>query len=72
LVTKKQLRKIAERTNKTWYVLIPLAIGCWKRCRRIKIKCALAKLRRKVEKKQIIKERDIAREMDRTIKSLKF
>ena len=72
LWTKKELRKLLERTTKTWLVIIPLAIWCGYKCRRIKVKCALAKLRKKVEKKQIIKERDIKMDMDRTIKNLKF
>lgn len=72
LWTKKELKKLLERTTKTWLVIIPLAIGCWYKCRKIKVKCALAKLRKKVEKKQIIKERDIKREMDRIIKDLKY
>jgi len=72
LWTKKELRKLFERVTKTWLTIIPLAIWCWDRCRRIKVKCALAKLRRKIEKKQIIKERDIKRDMDRTIKNFKY
>ena len=72
LWTKKELRRLLERLTKTWLVIVPLAIGCNEKCKRIKIKCALAKLRKKVEKKQIIKERDVKRDMDRTIKKLKF
>jgi len=72
LWTKKELRKLLERTTKTWLVIIPLEIWCGDKCRRIKVKCALAKLRRKVEKKQIIKERDVKRDMDRVIKSFKY
>jgi len=72
LWTKKELRKLLERTTKTWLVIIPLEIWCNKNCKRIKIKCALAKLRRKIEKKQIIKERDIKKDMDRAIKNLKY
>lgn len=68
LWTKKELRKLLERTTKTWLTIIPLEIGCGTKCRRIKVKIALAKLRRKVEKKQIIKERDVKRDMDRAIK----
>jgi SsrA-binding protein len=72
LGTKKELKKLLERTTKTWLTIIPLEIWCNHKCKRIKIKCALAKLRRKIEKKQIIKERDIKRDMDRTIKSFKY
>jgi len=68
LWTKKELRKLLERTTKTWLVIIPLEI--WQNNKFIKIKCGLAKLRKKIEKKQIIKERDIKREMQRTIKKL--
>ncbi len=71
LWTKKEFKKLIERTTKTWLTIIPLSIWCSNKCKRIKIKCALAKLRKKVEKKQIIKERDIKREMDRTIKTIK-
>ncbi len=70
LVTKRQLSRLAWKTTKTWLVLIPLYIYENKK-RLIKISIWLWKLRRKIEKKQIIKNRDIKREMDREIKSYK-
>ncbi len=71
LLHKKEIQKLAERTHKTWLVLIPLKIYITSRGK-IKLELGLAKLRRKVEKKQIIKERDIKREAQREIKNLKF
>ena len=38
--------------------------------RRIKLTIGVGKLRRKVEKKQVIKDRDQGRQMDRQIKNL--
>jgi SsrA-binding protein len=38
---------------------------------RIKLKIGIGKLLRKVEKKQILKEKDIKREMDREMKNFK-
>ena len=69
LLHKKQIQKLAERTNKTWLVLIPLKIY-ENRKSLIKIEIWLWKLRKKVEKKQILKERDIKRQAERDIKKL--
>jgi len=69
LWTKKEFRKLLERTTKTGYTIIPLEIWTGFKWKFVKVKCALAKLRKKIEKKQIIKERDIKRDMDRTIKN---
>ena len=69
LVTKKELAKISASLDKSWTVIIPLEIYINKRWL-IKIKIWIAKLIRKVEKKQILKEKDIKRQMDREIKHL--
>jgi len=71
LLTKREITKIAERTTKTWLTIVPLEVyenKYWF----IKIKFWLWKLLKKVEKKQIIKERDVAREMQREIKMIKY
>ncbi len=56
LVTKKQRARLYERTKKTWLHLVPLKIieTHW----RVKLHLWLWKLKKKVQKKQIIKERD--------------
>ena len=69
LVTKKELAKISAAIDKSWTVIIPLEIYINKRGL-IKIKIWIAKLMRKVEKKQILKEKDIKKQMDREIKHL--
>lgn len=71
LITKKELTKVAAMLDKSWYVLIPLEVFLNKRGL-IKLKIWIAKLMRKVEKKQILKEKDVKRQMDREIRSLKI
>jgi SsrA-binding protein len=69
LVTKKQLWKLFERTKKTWLVMIPTTLRISK-TGYIKITIWLAKRKKKVEKRSIIKDRDTARQMDKQIKNL--
>lgn len=70
LITKKELAKVSSALDKSWITIIPLEIFINKRGL-IKIKIWIAKLLRKVEKKQVLKERDIKTEMDREIKRLR-
>lgn len=67
LITKQQRIKLYERTRKTWLAIIPLKLYEAKN-RKIKLIIWLGKLKKKVEKRSIIKERDIKRQMDRDIK----
>jgi SsrA-binding protein len=69
LITKKELTKISAALDKSGTTIIPLEIFINKRSL-IKLKIGLAKLMRKVEKKQVLKEKDIKRQMDREIKHL--
>ncbi len=71
LLHRKQIQKLAERTHKTWLVMIPLKIYENKK-RLIKIEIWLGKLRKKVEKKQVLKERDIKRQAERDLKNYNF
>ncbi|UFX82967.1 SsrA-binding protein SmpB [Candidatus Absconditicoccus praedator] len=71
LMKKPQIARLYERTKKTGLVLIPLKVYENKR-KLVKIEIGLAKLRKKVEKKQIIKERDIQRQASKDIKRLKI
>lgn len=68
LLNKKELAKISADLNKPGNVLKPLMIFLNKKWK-IKIKLGIGKLKKKVEKKQIIKERDIKKQMDREIKN---
>lgn len=67
LINKKELAKISAMTDKSGYTIIPLEIYINIR-RLIKLKIWVGKLMRKVEKKQILKEKDIKKQMDRDIK----
>ena len=68
LVKKRELAKISALTDKSGNTIIPLKIylnNKWF----IKLEVGIGKLMRKIEKKQILKEKDIKREMDREIRS---
>ena len=69
LITKKELAKISAWTDKPGYMVIPLELFITKTWF-IKLKIGVAKLMRKVEKKQILKEKDTKRQMDREMKHL--
>lgn len=68
LLTKRQIIKLAERTNKTGLHIIPLKLREDKN-RRIKLTIWLAKRKKNIQKRHIIKERDISRQMDKDIKN---
>lgn len=68
LLNTKELTKIYSSLKQWWgYTIIPLELFEAKN-RRLKIKIWLAKLRRKVEKKQILKEKDTDRQMRKEIR----
>lgn len=70
LVTKKELAKISSALDKSGTVVIPLEIYINKRGL-IKLKIWIGIFRKKIEKKQILKERDVKKQMDREIKNLR-
>jgi SsrA-binding protein len=70
LVNKLERAKIVSKTTKTWLAIVPLEVFISLNGR-IKLKIGIGKLLRKVEKKQILKEKDIKREMDREMKGLR-
>ena len=68
LLNRQELTRIyATLKQWWWYTLIPLELFEAKN-RRIKMKIGLGKLRRKVEKKQILKEKDTDRMMRREMR----
>ncbi|PID34918.1 MAG: SsrA-binding protein [candidate division SR1 bacterium] len=69
LLKKYEIGKIAGDLDKSGNVLIPLEVFLTK-TGWIKIKLGIGKLKRKIEKKQLIKERDISRQMDREIRGM--
>lgn len=69
LITKKELGKISPALDKSGTVIVPLEIFINKRGL-IKLKIGIGRFMKKIEKKQILKERDIKKQMDREIKHL--
>ena len=55
--------------DKPGVTTVPLEVFVSKN-QRIKIKIGIGKLMRKIEKKQVLKEKDIKKQMDREIKHL--
>lgn len=68
LINQKELAKIAAATDRKGMTLVPLEVFLTIRWL-IKIKLWLGKLLKKVEKKQILKEKDIDRQMKREVKN---
>lgn len=68
LLNKKEITKIVWKTHKTGLSLIPLMVFETK-TKFIKIQIGLWKLLKKIEKKQILKEKDIDRQMKKEIKN---
>lgn len=69
LITKRELAKLSSVLDKPGNVIIPLKIFINKKWL-IKLSIGIAKLMRKIEKKQILKEKDIKKQMDREMKHL--
>jgi SsrA-binding protein len=67
LVTKKELREIAQRREEAGLTLIPLSL--YDRHGLLKLQFALARGKKKHDKRQTIKSRDAEREMRRLMKS---
>lgn len=66
LLTKRDIKRLTVKTEGKGYSLIPLEVyffGAW-----AKVDLALAKGKRKFDKRQAIKERDMKREMDQAKK----
>jgi SsrA-binding protein len=66
LLTRRELKRLTGKTEERGYTMIPLKVyfsGGW-----AKVELALAKGKRKVDKRQAIKEKDLKREMDRAKK----
>jgi SsrA-binding protein len=66
LLTSREIKRLTGKTEERGYTVIPLKVyfsGGW-----AKVELALAKGKRKVDKRQAIKEKDLKREMDRATK----
>ena len=69
LATKKELAKISAAMDKSGTTIIPLEIYIDKHGL-IKLRIGMGRLMKKIEKKQVLKEKDIKKQMDREIRHL--
>lgn len=67
LVTKKELKKIVDVDNKKGLTLIPISL--YNKNNKIKLEFALARGKKKSDKRETIKTRESEREIERTLKN---
>jgi SsrA-binding protein len=67
LLSKKQLARLEVETKANRLTIVP--ISWYGSGRTIKLKIALARGKKKTDKRQVIKDRDNKRDIDRTLKS---
>lgn len=67
LLTKKQLARLEVETKANRLTIVP--ISWYNSGRTIKLKIALARGKKKADKREAIKKRDVKRDIDRTLKS---
>ena len=68
LLKKKEITKLFWKTTKTWLSIFPLEVFETKN--KIKVKIAVWKLRKKYQKKQVLKERDMDKQAKKQIKDM--
>jgi len=69
LMHRKQINKLASQLKEKGLTLVIVSIYQREDTRKIKVQIALAKGKKTYDKKNTIKERDIKREMERTMKN---
>lgn len=67
LATKKQIARLRERTQKTWLQLVPTQIYLSKD-HKVKVTIWLAKRKKKIEKRQSMREKDSKRTAQKAMK----
>ena len=66
LINKREIKKLESKIAEKWFTLVPTYIGLERN--KIKVKVWIAKWKKKYEKKEIIKNRDIDRQLKRNFK----
>jgi SsrA-binding protein len=70
LLTRKEIKRLVGKTEEKGYTMIPLKVyfsGGW-----AKVEIGLAKGKKKADKRQAIKEKDMKRDMDRERKRSRY
>ncbi len=67
LLTKKEINYLTGASAEKGLTIVPLSV--YNKGRRLKLNFALAKRKKKYDKREKIKERDVSRETERTLKN---
>ena len=67
LLTKKEIAELAAAEGQKGLTIVPLAV--YNKGGKLKLKVAVARGRKKYDKRAVLKERDVKREIDRTLKN---
>lgn len=67
LLSKKQIVQISSAENQDGLTVVPLAV--YNKGRKLKLGIAIARGKKKADKRQAIKERDTKRQIERTLKT---
>ena len=67
LLTKKELATLAEFESQKGLTIVPLSV--YNKGRKLKVKIAVARGRKKYDKRAVLKERDTQRDIRRTLKN---
>lgn len=67
LLTKKELSELAKMESQKGLTIVPLSV--YNKGRHLKLSVAVARGRKKYDKREVLKKRDTEREMRRTLKS---
>ena len=66
LLTKKEMATLAGYEGQKGLTIVPLLV--YAKSRHLKVRVAAARGRKKYDKRAVLKERDVKREIDRTLK----
>ncbi|OGG47967.1 SsrA-binding protein [Candidatus Kaiserbacteria bacterium RIFCSPHIGHO2_02_FULL_50_9] len=67
LLTKKELGELAQYENKKGLTIVPLSV--YNKNSRLKLSAAVARGKKKYDKREVLKKRDTEREIRRTLKT---
>jgi SsrA-binding protein len=67
LLTKKELTKLADAEGQKGLTIVPLAV--YNKGAKLKMRVAVARGRKKFDKRSVLKERDTKRDIQRTLKN---
>ncbi len=67
LLTKQELAELAEYEQQKGLTIIPISV--YNKGAKLKVRIAVARGRKKFDKRAVLKERDVKREIDRTLKN---